>query len=239
MSQVFNAQDASVSSGVSDGRTQPQGKSSQTTGMADPFGAPPTKAKAPTEPLSLWVFDAQKAEPATETHRFPTEELATIESYIAHIVHKHHAYTRSAINTLTPLVAHVAEAKGHHYPEFKALNTLFTQFKQDVLTHLCQEESVIFPACVAMETQGAVPAVFQGRFKNPLSMMQSDHGATADMLGQLHHLLATVVEAEDACETYHAMRNGLWQFLDDLNIHLYKEDQILFPRIWTLREQLL
>jgi len=230
MTQVFHSNSTDV---VRDPALRP--------GVADPFAAAAASAKSKPSavPLALWVFDSPKQESPVEPSGFPCEELASVENYINHIVHKHHHYSRSALEALAPLVSQVAIDKGPQYPEFKALETLFRHFKQDVLTHLCQEESVIFPACVAMETQGTVPVVFQGRFTNPLSLMQSDHGATADMLGQLHHLLATVVEPEDMCETYCTMRDGLWHFLEDLAIHLYKEDQILFPRVWNLRERLL
>lgn len=208
-----------------------------TQGMANPF-APSAPKTTHNESFTLWAFELPQETTPTEA-TFPTEELASIAQYVDHIVQKHHGYTRAALNSITPMISHVAQTKGKDYPEFKALDTLFDHFKKELLSHLWQEETVIFPACIAMESQGTIPQSFTGRIKNPLSLMQSDHTTTTDMTGQIHHLLSTMVAPEHACDTYRQMTGDLWHLLDDLTLHTYKEDQILFPRVWTLREQLL
>ncbi|MFZ1614838.1 MAG: DUF542 domain-containing protein, partial [Holophaga sp.] len=70
---------------------------------------------------------------------------APLVDLIAHIETKHHAFTRSELARVTPLMEKVLKVHGDHHPELARIAQCFKAMYSDLMPHLDKEEQILFP----------------------------------------------------------------------------------------------
>jgi regulator of cell morphogenesis and NO signaling len=162
----------------------------------------------------------------------PSENAA-----LAHdIVDTHHAYLWEEMPRLQALVDKVHAVHGDRHPELARVQAAYTEAVTALDPHMTTEERVVFPAISKMEKAQALPAF--GSFVEPVAQLRAEHDAVGVLLKELRTLTDGYTPPEDACNSYRAMLKGLEEMELDLHEHIHKENNVLFPRLLELEQQL-
>ena len=161
-------------------------------------------------------------------------QKASLTELIAHILDKHHVYTKQEMTRLEALSLKVIGAHGANHPELHALGKLLQQLCADLEPHMFKEEQVLFPYIVAMEAaalqHGPAPLAPFGTVNNPVRMMMREHETVGDILRELRQTSSNYTVPPDGCISYKTLYEALDAFEKDLHQHIHLENNILFPR---------
>ena len=161
-------------------------------------------------------------------------QYGSLGDLIAHIDSTHHAYTRSEIARLGPLLDKVCSVHGKNHPELLQIRASFSGLSQELTMHMMKEEMVLFPYIVRMEEaviqkEPILPPPF-GTVENPVSMMMHEHDSAGDALRAMREGSSGYAAPPDACVSYQTLYRALAEFEADLHQHIHLENNILFPR---------
>jgi len=168
-------------------------------------------------------------------------QKAPLAELVAHIVRKHHQFTREEIARLTPLIAKVEGVHGQNHPELSKVQTLFRALAQEMTMHMMKEEHMLFPYIEQLEeavNRGAQPAPpMFGTVENPVRMMMMEHDSSGEALRRIRELTGGYTAPTDACVSYQTLYQALLEFEADLHQHIHLENNILFPRAVALESR--
>ena len=175
--------------------------------------------------------------PASDQPRVNAWDLDFLADYI---VTNHHAYVRSAIETIGAHARKVADVHGERHPETVEIASRFAEVAAEMTSHMGKEERVLFPYIKAMavasrEGRPAPRAPF-GTIANPIRMMEAEHQSAGDTMAAIRRLSGDYTPPEDACTTYQVTYKELAAFEADLHRHVHLENNILFPRALDLEQ---
>jgi regulator of cell morphogenesis and NO signaling len=168
-----------------------------------------------------------------------TWQSAPLAELIAHIEATHHAFTRSELARVAPLMAKVLEVHGAHHPELARIAQCFAAMDSDLRPHLEKEEQILFPYVRSLEAGMRNAGCCFGTVQNPIRAMQNEHEQVGDILRELRILTRDYTPPEDACASYRSLFMGLRNLEEDLHLHIYLESHLLFPRAIALEEAVL
>ncbi len=197
------------------------------------------REKGIEDQVVLEELDAALA-PAGDVPRFNAWDLDFLVNYI---VANHHAYVRSAIDTLRAHTSRVADVHGEHHPEVVAIARRFDAIADEMTHHMFKEEKILFPyvsalAAAARTGEPVRPAPF-GTVANPIRMMEAEHESAGATMAEIRRLSANYAPPEDACTTYKVTYQELEAFEADLHRHVHLENNILFPKALRLEAELV
>jgi regulator of cell morphogenesis and NO signaling len=152
----------------------------------------------------------------------------------AHIVEKHHGYTRAELLRLEQLAAKVAGVHGARHPELAQVLETFRGLQADLGPHMLKEEQVLFPYIAQLEQATLKrlppPTPFFGTVRNPIAMMVQEHDDAGDLLRKLRSATSEYTVPSDGCVSYKTLYQALEELERDLHQHIHLENNILFPR---------
>lgn len=157
-------------------------------------------------------------------------EESSLTSLIDHLLQKHHAYTKSALEELYPLLEKVVRVHGGSHPELTELRDLYARLRDDMHMHLMKEENILFPYMRVLEAEGPIPAPHFGTVANPIRMMTREHETDAEILHRMLVITNGFSRPAGACASYTALYAGLRELVDDLMQHMHLENHFLFPK---------
>lgn len=155
---------------------------------------------------------------------------SSLNALIDHLLQKHHAYTKTALEDLQPLLEKVVRVHGASHPELIELHVLYARLRNDMHLHLMKEENILFPYMRALEADGTVPAPHFGTVANPIRMMMGEHETDAGILHRMLEITGGFSLPPGACSSYTALYAGLHELVNDLFQHMHLENDILFPK---------
>ena len=160
---------------------------------------------------------------------------------IAHIVEKHHAFTREELERLDALLSKVCGVHGQNHPELFHIHDQFGTLRRDLEPHMLKEESVLFPYIIRMEeaivgNQALATPPF-GTVRNPVRVMMAEHDAAGYILGRIREASSDYTVPPDGCISYKTLYSALKALEVDLHQHIHLENNILFPRAAELEDR--
>jgi len=159
---------------------------------------------------------------------------APLSELVAHIVTRHHGFTREELVRVSNLLAKVCSVHGENHPELRRLHTVFQELKHELTSHMLKEEQVLFPYIENLETAvrrgEPVPTPFFGTVRNPVRMMMQEHDDAGQALRDLREVSSNYQVPADGCITFRTLYQALEEFERDLHQHIHLENNILFPR---------
>ncbi|MEO5859945.1 MAG: iron-sulfur cluster repair di-iron protein [Pyrinomonadaceae bacterium] len=160
-------------------------------------------------------------------------ENRSASELIDHIIAKHHIYTATEIERLTPLMEKVCSRHGQQHADLFELQAVFLALADSLIPHMKKEEMVLFPyvqslASVSSGTGTASPSHF-GTVENPIRMMMVDHEADGVRLRQMRETSNDYTLPAGACPSFTALYAGLEDLEKDLHRHIHLENNVLFP----------
>jgi regulator of cell morphogenesis and NO signaling len=126
---------------------------------------------AVAEVLGSFETDA-RSDQASTVNQWQTAAQAEL---IAHIIEKHHVFTREELERLDALLAKVCGVHGQNHSELFHIQTQFGDLRADLEPHMLKEEHVLFPYITLLEqakVQNApAPSAPFGTVRNPVRML--------------------------------------------------------------------
>ncbi len=148
---------------------------------------------------------------------------------IDHLLDTHHAYLHDALPELELLAEKVWTVHGSRHPELKRVHELVFEIAADLEPHLQKEEQVLFPSILQL-ARG--PAAFPfGSIRNPIAMMSVEHERAGQLLTALRAVTNDYTVPDDGCASYRLLYERLAALEHDTHVHIFEENQLLFPRV--------
>jgi regulator of cell morphogenesis and NO signaling len=157
---------------------------------------------------------------------------------VEHLVSTHHRYLWDELPRLQALVDKVVGVHGDRHPELVDIAACFAAIRADIEPHLLKEEQILFPAIGQLVDATDLPTFGFGSIGNPISMMLREHDDLGELLRQLRTLTSDYTPPVDGCASYRALFSGLEQLEADTHLHVHKENNLLFPQVIELEQQL-
>ncbi len=160
-----------------------------------------------------------------------------------HIINVHHKYVADNSLLLMQYAEKVANVHGSHYKEVVEIHELVVDVVKELAVHMKKEELILFPFIKQVDVANKIksklkPAHF-GNVSMPIQMMEEEHENAGAIFAEITKLSQNYTPPEGACNTFKALYSKLEEFEKDLNIHIHLENNILFPKVIQLEQQLL
>lgn len=153
----------------------------------------------------------------------PNPAALPTPALVDHIVAVHHSFVRRELPRLKALAAKVVAAHGQSHQELFEVEERVRTLAVELLNHLDQEESHLFPQMLAA-------AGLPDALRVALSPFFDDHSEAGAGLARLRELTGGFQPPGDACSSYRGLLEGLAAFEADLHQHVHLENNVLFPR---------
>jgi regulator of cell morphogenesis and NO signaling len=147
-----------------------------------------------------------------------------------HIEQTHHAYLHSELPRLDEMTEKVASVHGERDPRLHQIRQIFLALAAEMSGHMMKEERILFPMVRQLDASETTPTFHCGSLANPIRQMESEHTQAESALDDLRELADGYAPPDWACNTYRAMLDALARFDHDLQLHMRKEGEVLFPR---------
>ncbi len=167
--------------------------------------------------------------------REPIESM-TLAELCDHIETTHHAWLKQELPRLQAMLRKVAAVHGDRYPWTKDMAIVLEPFATELIAHMWKEEQILFPLIRAQERDGGLDSAKAPMLEGALSVMEQEHDDAGDALARLSELSNGFTPPRDACNTFIAVLDGLRGLTEDMQWHVHKENNVLFPRARGLRE---
>ncbi len=151
-----------------------------------------------------------------------------------YIVNSHHKYVLKTLPDLMSYTKKIREVHGEKHKELGEVADLFSQINSELLQHLRNEETVLFPAIrqVQENDSPAIRAVISSEIKR----MTGEHESAGSAMDRINELTSGYIVPSDACNTYAVTMKLLEEFEDDLHTHVHLENNILYPAALKLAD---
>lgn len=165
-----------------------------------------------------------------------------LDFLIDYIINNHHSYVLNSVSTIEHHLDKVIAAHGEKNPELAAIGSIFSELKEELLSHMQKEEKMLFPyvkkMLFALKNTIDFPYPPFGSVMNPVKVMEHEHARAGELTATIRELSSGYNPPETACATYKVLFQELNEFENDLHIHIHLENNILFPKAEVLEQKL-
>jgi regulator of cell morphogenesis and NO signaling len=161
-----------------------------------------------------------------------------VAALVDHVEAVHHQFLWEELPRVGELVAKVVGVHGERHPELEQVATRFEMLRADLEPHLVKEEQVLVPMIRQLANATTRPTFHCGRISNPISVMMREHDRAGELLAELRALTNGYRVPDDGCASYRACYEGLAGIEADTHLHVHKENNVLFPAVVELEQQL-
>lgn len=161
-----------------------------------------------------------------ERTEVPVSELSD-QALIDLILSIHHVPERVLWNELDELVNKILLVHFNHDPErLLELHRCFSLLKMELEQHFAKEEKILFPAIrIASKSDADL-----NKIKNLIAELESEHDAAGQLIKQIIELTDHFSPPDYACPTVKVVYAKLHELVDDVFLHIAKENSVLFKR---------
>ncbi len=150
-------------------------------------------------------------------------EKASNALLIDYVLEIYHTTLREQLPNLELLFQRVMLAHGEHAAELSALQEHFLALKDELLSHIDSEETLVFPA---LRQNEPVPDA-----KTVIKQLEQEHAFTRTRLRQMRIATSSYRIPGYASASLEILYQGLANLDAGLHDHIYLENNILFPRV--------
>ncbi len=157
----------------------------------------------------------------------------SVEFLADYIVQQHHSYIRSMIPMIEMHLQKVVNAHGAKHPEVIDIQRHFQKLGGELLAHLLEEETSVFPLIkkVTLYRELMIDAQAEEQsLDEVLAPIEDEHRAVGETLAVIESLSNSFTPPPGACTTFRVLYQELKAFQEDMFRHIHLENNILFPR---------
>ncbi len=160
------------------------------------------------------------------------------------IINVHHEYLRHNLPIALAYVSRFMEGHLKNFPWLKSMEDILIRLENELLPHLQEEEESLFPyikqVSTAYHQKLPYAKLLVKTLRKPLvATLQKEHELLRCILHQMRELTSDFSTPENACITHKVSIFKLKELYNDLTLHLYLENEILFPRAIAIENELL
>ncbi|HKL60532.1 MAG TPA: hemerythrin domain-containing protein, partial [Sphaerochaeta sp.] len=169
--------------------------------------------------LEAFLADAQtKYKPTVD----PSLYDLSVAELIDHIEATHHLAERNLLSEVDEKLNTILRAHyTHHKEELLTVHSLFSNLRKELLQHFAEEEEEVFPLLRTKATPQSIMMV---------ESLEDDHEAAGDLIKSLQEATRSFSAPADGCPTYVATYALMKTLVEDVFLHIFKENSILFPK---------
>lgn len=168
----------------------------------------------------------------------PEWATMSVAELVDHLESTHHQFLGAALPRLSALAEKVLSVHGERHPELNEIAACYAALREDLEPHLTKEERMLFPMVRELGAASSTPVFACGPLTNPISVLLAEHDTVGELLAQLRELTNGYQPPADGCASYAALFTGLAELEADTHLHVHKENNVLFPAVVALEQQL-
>lgn len=154
---------------------------------------------------------------------------APVAELVHHIVHDHHAWTREELVRIQALLDAELAQSGPGHAVLARIKGHYANLARDLVAHFQMEERNLFPAICAAES-GGIPPISLSTPSEQARTIGAEHQAVEELFHNIRILTSDYEIPGDATRGFRAICLALRNLEDDLHLHLFLENHVLFPR---------
>ena len=154
---------------------------------------------------------------------------APLDGLVLHIVERYHLATRLELARLESLAEEAAFLHGHTHPGLLEIRDEVARLGHEMRAHLRFEERETFPGILSRargDQDGLPPELLEPMKK----ILLEEHEAEAGLVRHIRTLLERLAPFDDARGLKDKLQNAFRVLAEDLQQHLFLENQILYQR---------
>ena len=168
----------------------------------------------------------------------PDWATMTVAALVDHLEGTHHQFLWAELPRLSALAEKVLSVHGERHPELTEIAAGYATLRADLEPHLTREEQVLFPMVREFSGAEMAPTHQHGSVSDPISALLAEHDTVGRLLARLRRLTNGYQTPADGCASYAALFAGLAELEADTHLHVHKENNVLFPAVVALEQQL-
>lgn len=157
---------------------------------------------------------------------------------VDHVESTHHRYLWDEFVRLLPLSELVVERHAEQRPELYGVRSTLEMMRAEVEPHLQREETELFPMIRCLATARHLPVSEVVSVADPIAGVLDDHAVVVELLETLRELTDDYCPPSDASAEYWDLYDALGAVHEDVEVHLYVENEVLFPAVTSLERRL-
>lgn len=159
---------------------------------------------------------------------------APLDELVEQIINVHHAYLYENLPRISELTTKILRVHGEKHPELSKVHQLFHTIKMELDAHLIEEETVQYPAIKAYSISNNEADLVKAI--GIIEKLQDEHTGAGNILKELRDITNDYKVPAGACTTYRLTYSKLEEMESDIFQHIHLENNILFPRLHSLKE---
>lgn len=157
-----------------------------------------------------------------------------LDELVDQILNVHHAYLYENLPKISELTTKILRVHGEKHPELSRVHKLFHIIKMELEAHLIEEETIQYPAIREYLINNR--EIDLNKAINIVEQLQDEHTGAGNILKELRKITNDYEVPANTCTTYRLTYNKLEEMESDLFQHIHLENNILFPRLYKLKE---
>lgn len=177
------------------------------------------------ETLALLEKKAEEPMKDSESQLISIENFKnlSINEMIDSLKMTHHKYERELMLELDELINTILLVHyENHKDQLVIIHNLFATLKMELEEHFAKEEQLIFKIMKENKNPSSEIIAF-------IDEVESEHDVAGDILKKLKVVTNNFKAPSDGCYTYNKTFETLETFVNDVFVHVFKENSILFP----------
>lgn len=180
--------------------------------------------------------ELQEIDKAPITRGVPYDDWG-LDFLADYIVNTHHSYVKKSLPDLLAYTKKIMQVHGPSHPELTEVHELTSSIAAEMTHHMVDEEEVVF-AYVKELVKADKNTVLSSEKIATIAEMEKEHDAVGRMLERIRLITNDYTLPEDSCASYALTFKLLQEFEDDLFLHIHLENNILFPKMVKLQDDL-
>lgn len=180
--------------------------------------------------------ELQQIDKAPITRGVPYDEW-TPDFLADYIVNTHHSYVKKSIPDLLAYTKKIMQVHGHSHPELTEVYELTKSVADELTEHMVDEETILFPYVKELVKADKNTALSNEKIAS-ITEMEAEHDAVGRMMEKIRLITKEYTLPADSCASYALTFKLLQDFENDLFLHIHLENNILFPKMIKLQDDL-
>jgi regulator of cell morphogenesis and NO signaling len=167
----------------------------------------------------------------------------SIDFLVDYIIHIHHYYLKSVLPVTDELLKSFIKTSPASDPKLEKVELLMEKLNNDILPHIHQEESSIFPYIKQ------VARAYQNKESFGKLLVKTLGKPIINIMRHEQSMVSVILEIRELTDNYNipaepsidlkVILNRLKEFDFELTQHIYLESEIIFPKIIQIEKELL
>lgn len=156
----------------------------------------------------------------------------SISFTIDYIENNHHKYVRDTLPELETMIDHLVIAHSDAQPQLPMIKEKFSEFKNELLEHMNDEDNIVFPSYKKLEfalEEGKLEEIKD--FDDAINWMEEDHILTGTSLKSLRNFCNNYIAPSDSSPGFKILFEEMMKFETDMHFHMHLENNILFTKV--------